>query len=220
MKRVLVTGANRGIGLEICRQLFKKDNEVYAVCRRSSEELAGVGCHVIEDINLTQENSFERLRSSLQTEQLDMVINCAGIYESTSWDDVDFEVVQRQIIVNAIAPLKVVKAIEDRIVDGGKIVMITSRMGSIEDNTSGGTYGYRMSKAALNIASVSLAIDLKSRKIAVGIIHPGYVKTAMTGYSGYIDPTESASGIIQRIEELNMKNTGTFWHQNGEILPW
>jgi NAD(P)-dependent dehydrogenase (short-subunit alcohol dehydrogenase family) len=98
--------------------------------------------------------------------------------------------------------------------------MITSRMGSIADNTSGGRYGYRMSKAALNIASVSLAHDLKHLGISVGIIHPGLVGTEMIGGYGDISPDQAAESIAKRIEELNLENSGTFWHSNGEILPW
>ncbi len=93
-------------------------------------------------------------------------------------------------------------------------------MGSIEDNTSGGSYGYRMSKAALNMAGVSLSHDLKSRKISVALIHPGFVKTDMTGGNGHIEASESAAGILSRIDGLNLESSGSFWHQNGEKLPW
>jgi NAD(P)-dependent dehydrogenase (short-subunit alcohol dehydrogenase family) len=93
-------------------------------------------------------------------------------------------------------------------------------MGSLGDNTSGGRYGYRMSKAAVNMAGVSLARDLEERGIAVALVHPGYVRTQMTRNNGIIDPPEAASGIIARIDELNMASTGSFWHSNGELLPW
>ena len=93
-------------------------------------------------------------------------------------------------------------------------------MGSIEDNTSGGRYGYRMSKAAVNMAGRSLANDLKDDGVAVAILHPGFVRTDMTGRQGLIDPPESAAGIIVRVDELSLENTGTFWHANGEIIPW
>ena len=93
-------------------------------------------------------------------------------------------------------------------------------MGSIADNTSGGMYGYRMSKAALNAAAKSISIDLLDKGISVGIIHPGWVKTGMTHFSGHLSPDESAKMIVERIDELNINNTGTFWHANGDILPW
>ena len=98
--------------------------------------------------------------------------------------------------------------------------MITSRMGSLSDNTSGGSYGYRMSKAALNAASVSLAQDLAPKQIAVAILHPGWVRTEMTGGNGLCEPSESARGLIARIDELTAETSGSFWHANGERLPW
>ena len=93
-------------------------------------------------------------------------------------------------------------------------------MGSIADNDSGGSYGYRMSKAALNAAGASLAIDLRPRGISVAILHPGYVRTEMTGNAGLIDADESVSGLLKRIDELTPDNSGSFWHSNGDVLPW
>ena len=217
---VLITGANRGIGLELCRQLHEAEHEVYAVCRKPSDELHSLTVHIREGIDVAHEDAVEMLQHAFDGVDLDLVINCAGVLESVTLDDLDFDSVQKQFQVNAVGPLRVVKGVEDRIVDGGKIVMITSRMGSIADNTSGGSYGYRMSKAALNIASVSLARDLAGRNIAVGIVHPGYVKTEMTAMHGNLTPEESARGIIERIGELTLSNSGTFWHQSGEVLPW
>jgi len=101
-----------------------------------------------------------------------------------------------------------------------KVAMITSRMGSIADNSSGGYIGYRMSKAALNAASVSLAHELKSKKIAVGLFHPGFVQTQMVNFAGDISAEESAQCLTKRIDELNLSNSGGFWHANGETLPW
>jgi NAD(P)-dependent dehydrogenase (short-subunit alcohol dehydrogenase family) len=103
---------------------------------------------------------------------------------------------------------------------GSKIANITSRMGSIADNDSGGRYGYRASKAALNAFGKSLAVDLKPRGIAVAQLHPGYVKTRMVNFGGLISPEESARGLAERIANLTLENTGSFWHSNGEELPW
>ena len=107
-----------------------------------------------------------------------------------------------------------------QLVKGAKVALITSRMGSVTDNTSGGRYGYRMSKAALNIAGVSLAHDLKEQEVAVALLHPGYVQTEMVNNSGDISAAVAVERLIRRIEELNLENTGTFWHSNGEVLPW
>ena len=119
-----------------------------------------------------------------------------------------------------LGPLRVTHSLLPALKDGAKVALITSRMGSIADNDSGGSYGYRMSKAALNAAGVSLAQDLAARGIAIAILHPGYVRTDMTGQSGLIDTDESVAGLLQRINELNAQNSGTFWHTNGEVLPW
>jgi NAD(P)-dependent dehydrogenase (short-subunit alcohol dehydrogenase family) len=100
------------------------------------------------------------------------------------------------------------------------VAFITSRMGSIADNSSGGAYGYRMSKAALNMAGKSLAEDLKSDGIAVAILHPGMVKTDMIRGHGQVEPADAAAGLLSRIEALTLATTGGFWHQNGESLPW
>lgn len=216
----LITGANRGIGLELTRQLKAAGHEIFAVCRQSSGELHEANVHIREGIDVAQDDAVDMLRQAMADVRLDWVINGAGVLEGVSWPDLDFDSILRQFQVNAVGPLRVVQAVAGQIADGGKVAMITSRMGSIADNTSGGSYGYRMSKAALNIASVSLAHDLVPRNIAVGIIHPGYVKTEMTGMRGNLTPEESARGIIARVEELNMDNSGTFWHQSGEVLPW
>ena len=169
MGKVLVTGANRGIGLELCKQLKSKGHEIYAVCRKASEPLKGVAKQIIEGVDVGRDQAVDQIQTRLQAEHLDIVINCAGLLQGVELDQMDFSSIERQIQVNAIGPLRVVKAVLSRLRKGAKIIMITSRMGSIEDNTSGGSYGYRMSKTALNAASKSLSLDLKTRGIAVGL---------------------------------------------------
>ena len=128
---------------------------------------------------------------------------------------------RKQFEVNALGTLRVTNALLPNLSSGSKVIIMTSRMGSIGDNTSGGSYGYRMSKAALSMAGKSLSHDLKPQGIAVAILHPGLVKTRMTGFTDSGITTEQAvTGLLERIEELNLKNTGSFWHSNGEILPW
>jgi NAD(P)-dependent dehydrogenase (short-subunit alcohol dehydrogenase family) len=122
--------------------------------------------------------------------------------------------------VNSLGPLFVTKSLLGNLSAGSKVGIITSRMGSIDDNDSGGSYAYRMSKTAVNAAGKSLSIDLKPQGIAVAILHPGWVRTEMTGHGGLIDPDESAAGLIQRMEELTIDTSGNFWHTNGELLPW
>jgi len=219
MVNYLITGTNRGIGLEYCRQLKAKGERVIAVCREPSAELKSLDVPIESGIDVTSDDSVADLAKRLKGTTIDILINNAGIIEANSLDNLDFESLERQFRVNAVAPLRVTKALLPLIPAGGKVILMTSRMGSIEDNTSGGFYGYRMSKTALSMAGKSLAEDLKPRNLAVGILHPGMVQTRMTGFSG-ITTSESVAGLLQRIEELNLNNSGTFWHAKGEVLPW
>ena len=220
-KTYLITGTNRGIGLEYCRQLQAQGHNVIAVCRSPSEELSSLGVRVEPDIDLTSEKAVKDLVDRLDGKEIDVLINNAGIIERITLDNLDFESIRRQFEVNAIAPLRLTSALLPNLTSGSKVILMTSRMGSIGDNTSGGSYGYRMSKVALSMAGKSLAHDLKSRGIAVAILHPGLVKTRMTNFTDSGITTEtSVKGLLARIEELNLDNTGTFWHSNGEILPW
>ncbi|MGB3756230.1 MAG: SDR family oxidoreductase [Rivularia sp. (in: cyanobacteria)] len=219
MPTYLVTGANRGIGLEYCRQLKERGDDVIAVCRSTSDELKDLGVQVETDVDITTESSVAQLVKKLDGKQLDVLINNAGIIERVSLDNLDFDSIRKQFEVNAVGPLRLTQALLNNLKSGSKIIFMTSRMGSIDDNTSGGSYGYRMSKVALSMAGKSLSEDLKSKNIPVAILHPGLVKTRMTGFSG-ITTEESVKGLLARIDELKMENTGTFWHSNGEVLPW
>jgi NAD(P)-dependent dehydrogenase (short-subunit alcohol dehydrogenase family) len=219
MATYLITGANRGIGYEYCRQLLNRGDLPIAVCRSSSPELDALGIRAIKGVDMTQDQDLASLQSQLQGESIDVLINNAGIIESVSLANLDIESIRRQFEVNALSPLRLTHALLGNLASGSKVVMMTSRMGSIDDNTSGGSYGYRMSKVALCMAGKSLALDLRPKKIAVGILHPGLVQTRMTGFSG-ITPETAVRGLLARIDELTLDNTGTFWHSNGEVLPW
>ena len=219
MNRVLVTGANRGIGLELCRQLSARGDEPVAVCRQSSAALEALNIRVIEGIDVAVAEGASALSSQLENMPLDWLINNAGILAVDSLDNLDFEGMERQFRVNTLGPLRITSALLPNLPAGSKVGIVTSRMGSIEDNTSGGYYGYRMSKAAVNIAGMSLSRDLKDRGVAVALLHPGMVATEMTGGQGV--PTEhSASGLIARMDELELSSTGAFWHAEGQRLPW
>ncbi|KST65232.1 SDR family oxidoreductase [Mastigocoleus testarum] len=221
MATYLVTGANRGIGLEYCHQLKERGDDVIAVCRSASDELKNLGIRVETDIDITDESSVANLLKRLDGKPIDVLINNAGIVERMGLDNLDFESIRRQFEVNAIGPLRLTQALLPNLKSGSKVIMMTSRMGSIDDNTSGGQYGYRMSKVAMSMAGKSLSEDLKSKGIPVAILHPGLVKTRMTNFTNSGITTEtSVKGLLARIDELNMDNTGTFWHANGEVLPW
>lgn len=220
MKHALITGANRGIGLEFCRQLKKDGWFVIAVCRQSSKELQDLGVRVIEAIDVTDEVALDRLADQIEAESLDLLINNAGLLIRDELETFNADDILRQFEVNALAPLLLTRRLLGKMKKDSKIAMITSRMGSIEDNGSGGYYGYRASKAALNAFSKSLSIDLRSNRIAIGILHPGFVQTNMTAFQGDLTPAQSAEFLLKRIEHLNLENTGTFWHCMGESLPW
>lgn len=219
MATYLVTGANRGIGCEYCHQIKNRGDEVIAVCRDSSPELDKLGVRVETGVDITDEKSVADLTQRLQGQTLDVLINNAGIVERTSLDNLDFDSIRKQFEINALGTLRITKALLPFLQEGSKIAIMTSRMGSIDDNTSGGTYGYRMSKVAVSMAGKSLSLDLKPQGIAVAILHPGLVSTRMTGFSG-ISTEEAVTGLLKRIDELNLDNTGTFWHSKGEVLPW
>jgi NAD(P)-dependent dehydrogenase (short-subunit alcohol dehydrogenase family) len=220
MNHVVITGANRGIGLELARQLHARGWRVTALCRRASPALEDLGVTVVDGFDVTDLVAIEQLATELPAGSVDLLINNAGILEGMDLQHLDLESARRQFEVNALGPLRLTRALLGALGQGARVGLVTSRMGSIADNTSGGSYGYRMSKAALNAAGKSLAHDLAPEGIAVAILHPGYVRTDMTGGNGLIDVEEAASGLLDRLEALTPDNSGTFWHSNGDILPW
>ena len=220
MKHVVITGANRGIGLELARHYQGAGWRVTGICRKSSAELAEVAAQTIEGIDVIEKDFITPLVAALQGQTIDLLINNAGILQDDILGELDFDSLRLQMEINAFAPLRITEALLPNMQAGSKIANITSRMGSIADNSSGGRYGYRASKAAFNALGRSLAIDLKERGIAVAQLHPGFVKTRMVNFAGLITPQESADGLVTRIEALNLENSGSFWHCNGEELPW
>ena len=221
MATYLVTGANRGIGLEYCRQLQARGDQVIAVCRQSSPELRDLTVRIEDGIELSSEPAIADLVQRLDAQPLDGVILNAGTLQSMGLENLDIEGIKRQFEVNALAPLMLAQSLMGQMPHGAKLALITSRMGSIDDNTSGGSYGYRMSKVALNIAGRSLSIDLKPRGISVAILHPGLVSTRMINFNpNGISPKTAVLGLLARIDELQLETSGTFWHSNGQKLPW
>ena len=216
----LITGANRGIGLELTRQLRDRGARVIGVCREPSAELAATGAHVEAGVDVTDPRAVAALAGRLRGQTLDLLVNNAGLLAMDSLDQLDEDAIRRQFEVNALGPLRVTTALAPLVGRGGKIAFVTSRMGSMGDNGSGGYYGYRMSKAALNAAGKSLAINLRERGIAVALLHPGFVRTPMTGGAGDIDAATSARQLAERIAALDLASSGSFWHARGELLPW
>ncbi|AWL11643.1 3-hydroxybutyrate dehydrogenase [Saliniradius amylolyticus] len=220
MANVVITGANRGIGLAMTQAYLAQGHRVYGLCRAASEALKNSGAEVIEGVDISDFERLSQTLAPLQGVTIDTLVNNAGILGRETLDDLDVASMERQFRVNALGPLKLTQALLPNLKAGSKVALITSRMGSMGDNGSGSRYGYRMSKAALNAAGVSLSRDLADKGIAVAILHPGYVQTDMVNHNGDVTAEYSAQGLMQRIAQLNMENSGTFWHAQGQVLPW
>jgi NAD(P)-dependent dehydrogenase (short-subunit alcohol dehydrogenase family) len=219
MAIVLVTGCNRGIGLELCRQYQSRGDDVIGVCRSSNSELDETGIRIIDGVDVSDAKGVQKLVTALDDVSLDIVINNAGILRGDNLDSIDFDEMEEQFRVNTIGPLRIVQAIRNNLHNGSKIGIVTSRVGSIDDNSSGNNYGYRCSKAAANMVGKNLQHDLTAQEIAVALLHPGLVATDMTGGRG-VTAQESAAGLIARMDELSMQTSGSFWHAEGYQLPW
>ena len=219
MATVLITGANRGIGLRLCRQFAARGDDVVAVCRETTDELSALGIRIIDGIDVGSGTAVETLRQELDGLPIDILVNNAGILLRDNFGEIDYDTMIEQYKVNTLGPLRVTEALADNLHEGSRVAIVSSRVGSIEDNGSGGNYGYRASKAAVNMVGMNLRHELLPRGIAVAILHPGLVATDMTGGSG-IAPADSARGLIERIDELSLANSGGFWHAEGYTLPW
>ena len=223
METVLVTGANRGIGLALTRRFTGRGDRVIAVCRHGSPELDATGAQVAPGLDVSDAAALAALAQRLADIRIDVLVLNAGILGNESFgsiDDAGFDSMRRQFEINTLGPLRVVQALSDRLGEGAKIGIVTSRMGSVADNGSGGYYGYRASKAAVNAVGKSLALDLRPRGIAVFLLHPGYVATDMVGGTGDVSPDQSAAQLVERLDTLALDQSGTFWHANGSPLPW
>ena len=219
-KHVVITGANRGIGLALAQQFVSRGDKVTAVCRKPSDALKQLNVDIIEGVDVTDSASIDELANKLSGKTIDILLNNAGLLEREQLGALNTKTIEAQFRVNAMGPLLVTDALRGNLTRGSKVIMITSRMGSMADNGSGAYYGYRMSKAALNAAGVSLANDLKEAGVAVAMLHPGFVQTEMVNHAGDISADTAAERLIARIDELTLNTTGQFKHSNGESLPW
>ena len=262
LKTIVVTGANRGLGLEIVRQLEtdKSVSKIYALCRKASDALSGLAetsqkINVVTNIDVTQDDVVPKLQSAFATNEqhpvaIHILIQNAGaygpppeplesgpsdMYVSQTLDNITMDRMRYAFELNTLGPLRVTKALLPNMLwtpaeETLKVIIISSLMGSITDNDSGGHYGYRTSKAAVNMVGKNLAVDLAKHSIAVGIVHPGYVLTGFQGKGstekkpGQYDVEPATRGVLEAIGSIDMENTGSFLHGNyGEgikLLSW
>lgn len=226
MSVALVVGADRGIAYAICLALKRRGDQVIAACLGDGADLRVLGVRVEPGVDVTSDSAVQHLADRLRAEkiQIDVLFHVAGVLGRDELGKIDLGDVRRQFEVNAMGPLRVVQALADRLGPGSKVGIVTSRVGSLGDNRSGGMYAYRMSKAAANMAGLNLHHDLKKRGVAVVLLHPGMVATDLVkdlpgGQEG-IRPEEAAAGLIKRMDELTLETAGVFQHANGELLPW
>ena len=221
---VLVTGANRGLGLEFTKQLQETGYEVIGTARSPGKatELRATGARV-EQLDVASPESVEALASRLKGVPIEILINNAGMLNSTdsSLDTLNFEAMERTFQVNSLGPLRVTQALLPNLRAGGKktIVNITSIMGSIELST-GGFYSYRTSKTALNQINKIISAELAPQGFTSVVIHPGWVKTDMGGSAASLAIPESISAMLEVIEGLSVESTGKFYNYDGKELPW
>jgi len=231
MSTVLITGANRGLGLEFCKQYAQEGWQVIA-CSRSTAQAdqlqklsAQYGNIQLEDLDVTQFGQIDRLAQKLQGQAIDVLINNAGVYgddKDHGFGQLDYDIWSKTLLINTLAPVKMAEAFLANLKSGQKklLVSVSSLMGSVTDNTSGGSILYRSSKAGLNAAMKSLAIQLEAQGIGVLIFHPGWVRTDMGGPNGLIDADESIQGMRSVIANFTLAQTGNFLKYDGSVMPW
>lgn len=228
----LIIGADRGIAHAISVHLHDRGDDVIAACFGDGADLAGRGIAVEPGVDVTSDEAVRDLAGRLRERgtQLGWLVNVAGIMHLDTLETVDYDDVRAQFEVNTLGPLRVVRELRDLLDEGAKVGILTSRVGSLADNGSGGDYAYRISKAAANMVALNLHHDLKKRGIAVQALHPGMVRThlldvvdpgQMQRYaSAYSPPEKAAAQLVAVLDELTLETAGHFQHANGEILPW
>jgi NAD(P)-dependent dehydrogenase (short-subunit alcohol dehydrogenase family) len=231
MATVLVTGANRGLGLEFCKQYASEGWEVLACCRmpqaaseltRIAERYPRVSVFALDVGDFAQ---IEQLAAQLHDTSIDVLINNAGVYgdsQGREFGQLDYQAWTKTLAVNVQAPVKMAEAFLPHLKRGDKklLIAISSLMGSIADNSSGGSIIYRSSKAALNAAMKSIAIELKEQTVGVLIFHPGWVKTDMGGENAPLEATQSVAGMRQIISAFSLEQSGSFIKYDGTPMPW
>ncbi|NOU25185.1 MAG: SDR family oxidoreductase [Methylotenera sp.] len=226
--QVLITGANRGIGLEFTKQYAQDGWNVLACCRNmlaatALQALATSHANIqVYSLDVADFAQIDALALQLKDEKIDVLINNAGVYPESSLTDADTSDWLDAFRINTIAPLKIATAFTPHMANSQlkKLATLSSKMGSLDDNTSGGSYIYRSTKAAVNMVMKSLSIDLKPTGIAVVTLHPGWVLTDMGGSNALIDTQTSVAGLRKVIANLNISNSGKFIAYDGKEIAW
>ena len=230
MTKVLITGTNRGIGLEFVHQFLARGDTVLATCRhpdsapalqqlqKENQQLRVLG------LDVASTESLQNFPQQLAADAIDIFINNAGVYgpRDASFGNVDGETWMSVLQINSIAPILLTQLLIDKLRAGvdKKLLYVTSKMGSIDDNTGGGSYVYRSSKTALNAVVKSLAVDLAADGFTVAVLHPGWVLTDMGGPNALIDTATSVAGMMGVIDKLGIEQSGSFFNYDGSVIPW
>jgi NAD(P)-dependent dehydrogenase (short-subunit alcohol dehydrogenase family) len=229
MPSIMITSANRGLGLEFARQYAADGWRIFAACRNPDvaadlSELARAGSVTIFPMDVTDPHSIKRAAANFVNEAIDILVNSAGIFgkQNQKTGNVDYESWKEVLDVNTLGPLRVTEAFSDHVARSERklVVTITSGMGSLTDNTSGGAIPYRSSKAAVNMVMRSAATDLAPHGIACVLVNPGWVKTDMGGPGAPLTPTESVAALKRLIATLGLAQSGKFFHYDGREYAW
>lgn len=224
MGTYLVVGADRGIGREIVCQLAERGELVLAACL-GGDPLDGANVVTLPYMDVTSSDAIDRLKAALHEQPaVDVVIHVAGVLGLDTLGELDFDDVRRQFEINTMGPLRVAEAVIPHLAPGAKLGIVSSRVGSLTDNGSGGMYAYRISKCGANMVGLNLHHDLKEKGFSVLMLHPGMVATDLTkdmrGDLTWDTPENAAAGLIRNMDGLTPEESGRFQHANGEFLPW
>jgi NAD(P)-dependent dehydrogenase (short-subunit alcohol dehydrogenase family) len=230
MPVILITGANRGLGLELARQYAKDDWRVIACCREpeNASELNQLAATkpqlTVHLLDVQNARHLQALAAALKGQPIDVLLNNAGVYgqDDAVFGNTDAERWLNTFHVNTIAPMKIMEAFVENVAASERRIMasMSSKMGSIADNGSGGSYVYRSSKAALNMVMASAAVDLQTRGITCVILHPGWVRTDMGGPQGELSVEQSVTALRKTLANVTAKDNGRFYDIDGSIIPW
>jgi len=221
---VVIVGADRGIAAALVEEYRSRGEQVTAVCREAGIHWQQAGVRVVPQIDVTRDEAVRGMADHLAGAPIDVLVHVAGVGAFGRFGSLDFDTMLAHYNLNALGPLRVVQALSEHFAAGAKIGIVTSRMGSIGDNRSGGLYSYRMSKAAANMLGVTLYHELRPRDVYVMLLHPGTVATDMTkgakNWDSFTKPAESAAGLARQLDALGPDTPPEFRHQDGTLLPW